>query len=91
MLDNNDLFLLTLASDHKIHLLRRFTTRQLEDEKLHYKTGFPKWLPMFPVTVGPLKVRIICDEENWKQCDFASASEILKEAWAPQLKPENFR
>ena len=80
MLDKTDLCLLTLASDHKIHLLRRFATRLLEDEKLHYKSGFPKWLPMFPVTVGPLKVRIICDKEHWKQCDFASESEISEEA-----------
>ena len=64
MLDKTDLCLLTLASDHKIHLLRRFATRLLEDEKLHYKSGFPKWLPMFPVTVGPLKVRIIRDKNN---------------------------
>ena len=61
VLDKTDLCLLTLASDHKIHLLRRFATRLLEDEKLHYKSG---GLPMFPVTVGPLKVRIICDKNN---------------------------
>ena len=44
MLENNDLRLLTLASDHKLksHLLLRIATRQLKDKKLNYKSGFPK-------------------------------------------------
>ena len=40
MLENNDLSLLTLASEHKI----TSATRQLKDKKLHYESGFPKWL-----------------------------------------------
>ena len=40
MLENNDLRLLTLASDNKISS----ATRQLKDKKLHYESGFPKWL-----------------------------------------------
>ena len=76
MQENNDLRLLTLALDRKI----TSATQQLKDKKLHYESVFPKWLS--DVSSSPLahlKSRI-CSKGDWKQCDFASASEILKEA-----------